>query len=244
MLIIPAIDLQQGQCVRLRKGQFDQVSIYDHSPVTLAQGYARQGVKHLHIVDLDGAKEGEIQQLPLIQAMQVPGVSLQVGGGIRSLASAQACLQVGINKLVIGSIAITNPKLTAQIINLAQTEHIVLAVDVHISQGIAKPAIHGWQTLTDYNLWELLSSYQQLGIRQILCTDIERDGMMSGPNFALYREAITRFPQIHWQASGGIGNLADLEKLATLGLAAAILGRMLYETEVELSSLFKGEKQC
>ena len=244
MIIIPAIDLQKGQCVRLRKGQFDQVSVYDYSPITLAQGYALQGANYLHIVDLDGAKTGRIQQLALIQAMQAPGISLQVGGGIRSLDSAETCLKAGINKLVLGSIAVTAPDLTQQIINLAQPENIVLALDVHIKDGLPKPAIHGWQTTTDLSLWELVKNYQKFGIGEILCTDIACDGMLAGPNFDLYQEAITRFPQIKWQASGGIRNLNDLEKLSSLGLSAAILGRMLYESDFDISLYLARQKSC
>lgn len=244
MLIIPAIDLQQGQCVRLRKGQFDQVSIYDYSPITLAQGYALQGAKHLHIVDLDGAKAGEIQQLALIEAMHAPGLSIQVGGGIRSLESAKACLKAGINKLVIGSVAVTNPALTTQMIELVGAANIILALDVHIEEGIPKPAIHGWQTATDSNLWQLVSDYQKWGVTEVLCTDIACDGMMTGPNFELYKEAIARFPQINWQASGGIRNVDDLEKLSRLGLAAAILGRMLYESDFDVSTYLARQKQC
>lgn len=242
MLIIPAIDLQQGQCVRLRKGQFDQVSVYDYSPTTLAQGYALQGAKRLHIVDLDGAKSGKIQQLALIKAMHEPELCIQVGGGIRSLISAKECLDQGINKLVLGSIAITNPELTTEIIQLAQASNIVLALDVHLEQGIPKPAINGWQTQTETNLWEIASYYQELGVTDILCTDINSDGMMNGPNFSLYQEAIVKFPSLHWQASGGIRDIDDLEKLASLGLAAAILGRMLYETDFDISSYLARQK--
>lgn len=242
MLIIPAIDLQNGQCVRLRKGQFDQVSVYDYSPITLAQDYALQGAKRLHIVDLEGARAGEIQQLPLIQAILESGLCLQVGGGIRSLESAKRCLAAGIEKLVIGSIAITNPELTEQIIQLAKAENIVLALDVHIDNGIPKPAINGWQTTTENSLWDMVNYYQQRGTTTILCTDIASDGMMNGPNFLLYQEAINRFPQINWQASGGIRDVEDLEKLASLGLAAAILGRMLYESDFDISSYLTRQK--
>lgn len=244
MLVIPAIDLQQGQCVRLRQGQFEQVSIYEDTPLRLAQRYALQGAKHLHIVDLDGAKTGEIQQLPLIQTLQNCGLTIQVGGGIRSLASAQACIAAGISKIVIGSIAVTNPTLTAQIIEQIQAKNIVLALDVNIKQGVAKTAIHGWQTATNSNLWDLVSYYQQLGITEILCTDIACDGMMNGPNFNLYEQAIERFPEINWQASGGIHNHNDIEKLSSLGLAAAVLGRILYEGNFDLSSYLTKEELC
>ena len=236
MLIIPAIDLQQGQCVRLRKGQFDEASIYDFSPIELAQGYSLAGAKRLHLVDLDGAKSGKIQQLALIQTLREQSPSIQLGGGIRSLESAKECRQAGIDKLVIGSIAVTNPELTEQMIRLVQAERIILALDVHLENGLPKTAIHGWQTTTSTSLWELVNYYQQRGIKQILCTDIACDGMMTGPNFSLYEDAIARFPKMSWQASGGIRDANDLDKLSALGLGAAILGRMLYESDFDLSA--------
>ena len=242
MLIIPAIDLHQGRCVRLRQGQFEDVSIYDYSPVSLAQHYALQGAAHLHIVDLDGAKTGNIQQLKLIKSMQTPTLTVQVGGGIRSLESATACINAGINKLVLGSIAITNPELTAEIINQLGAHKLVLALDVHTDKGMPKPAIHGWQTTTDDNLWDVVNHYQKLGIKTILCTDIACDGMMNGPNFMLYSEAINRFPTLHWQASGGIRHVDDLALLSSLGVTAAILGRMLYESDFELAAYLARQK--
>lgn len=244
MLIIPAIDLQQGRCVRLRQGQFEQVSIYDYSPISLAQHYAVQGATHLHIVDLDGAKTGNIQQLALIQSMQTSALTVQVGGGIRCLESATACINAGINKLVLGSIAIVDPELTAKIIKQLGANKIVLALDVNIEKGIPKPAIHGWQTTTNDNLWDVVRHYQPLGIKNVLCTDIACDGMMNGPNFMLYSEAISRFPTINWQASGGIRHMDDLALLSSLGVAAAILGRMLYESDFELSAYLARQKSC
>ncbi|MBA2656282.1 MAG: 1-(5-phosphoribosyl)-5-[(5-phosphoribosylamino)methylideneamino]imidazole-4-carboxamide isomerase [Tatlockia sp.] len=236
MLVIPAIDLQQGRCVRLRKGQFDQLSIYEDAPLELAEKYALAGAKYLHIVDLDGAKSGKLEQLALIQTLKKSGLNLQIGGGIRSLEIAERCQQAGIIRLVIGSIAVTNPQLTEQIITLFKPENIVLAFDVHLEEELPKVAIHGWQKVSSQNLWELVDNYQDKGINQILCTDIASDGMMSGPNFSLYQEAINRFPKINWQASGGIRDAEDLDKLSSLGLKAAILGRMLYESNFDLAS--------
>lgn len=142
---------------------------------------------------------------------------------------------------MIGSSAITNPDLTSQIIREALAENIILALDVNIKDGIPRPAIHGWQTATTSNLWQIVSYYQLLGIREILCTDIARDGMMNGPNFNLYEQAVERFPRIAWQASGGIRNETDLRKLSANGLSAAILGRMLYETDFDLATYVRRE---
>ncbi|WP_419418822.1 HisA/HisF-related TIM barrel protein [Legionella sp. D16C41] len=235
MKLIPAIDLQQGQCVRLRQGKFNQTTIYPHNPLTLAESYVKRGAKHLHIVDLDGAKAGSLQQLPLIRSLRLAECSLQVGGGIRDLTTAKKCVEAGIEQLVLGSIAVTDLETTEKIIQLVGATNIVLALDVVIENEIPRPAIHGWQTLTDANLWDIVSQYQQWNIKNILCTDISRDGMLQGPNFDLYQQAVFRFPNLDWQASGGIRDLDDLTTLASLGVSAAILGRMLYQNNSTLS---------
>ncbi|CAM2934630.1 phosphoribosylformimino-5-aminoimidazole carboxamide ribotide isomerase [Legionella steigerwaltii] len=237
MILIPAIDIQAGRCVRLRQGQFDQVTQFDALPIERATYFAQLGAKRLHIVDLDGAQTGTMQQLPLICAMQGTGIPVQAGGGIRSLEQAMLCVSSGISNLVIGSIAISNPELTAQIIKVINAQHIILALDVRIQDKIPIPAIHGWQTTTNHNLWDIVSYYQQLGITQILCTDIACDGMMQGPNFELYKEAVERFPQIEWQASGGIRDTQDINQLDALGVSAAILGLTLYQGNLNLESM-------
>lgn len=235
MITIPAIDLYKGKCVRLRQGQFNQVSVYDVLPSTLASTYADKGAKCLHIVDLEGAKNGAPQQLQLIESMKNCGIPIQAGGGIRSVAHAKAYLDLGVEKIVIGSLAISNPPLMHEIIDQVHPDNIVLAIDVHVQQGTPKPAIHGWQITTHNTLWSVAAYYQNLGIRNILCTDIECDGMMSGPNLDLYRQAMHKFPLLSWQASGGIRNKDDLKTLSELGVAGAILGRTLYETQEELN---------
>lgn len=244
MLIIPAIDLHDGQCVRLKQGQFDRATIYPSHPAQLAKYYAALGATRLHVVDLDGAKSGTLQQLDLILSMRSVTAPIQVGGGIRSIATAQACLAGGISTLVIGSIAISDPTLTLQLIAKVKANNIVLALDVHIEDGIPSPAIHGWQTPTERNAWEVVQFYQDAGVTAVLCTDIAQDGMMKGPNFKLYEEAIRRFPTIAWQASGGIRDIHDMRALSTLGVSAVILGRILYEPDFNLSACLLEFASC
>ena len=239
MLIIPAIDLQAGRCVRLKQGQFDEVTQFNMAPIERAAYFAQSGVQRMHVVDLDGAKKGTMQQLALICLMHKTGILVQAGGGIRTIEQARECISAGISKIVLGSIAITNPNLTAQIIQQIKPEHIVLALDVHIKQDKPTLLINGWQTESNNTLWEVVSYYQQLGIRQILCTDIACDGMMNGPNFALYQQAVERFPMISWQASGGIRDHEDIKTLDSLGVAAAILGLSLYQGSIDLPSCLK-----
>ena len=196
------------------------------------------------MVDLDGAKLGEMQQLQLIQSMQSTTMPIQIGGGIRSIATAKACLASGISTLVIGSVAISNPMLTLKLIEEIQAKNMVLALDVNIEHGIPKPAIHGWQTPTERHAWDIVKFYQEAGITTVLCTDIAQDGMMNGPNFKLYEEAIRRFPTIDWQASGGIRNMKDIKTLSTLGVSAVILGRTLYEPGFNLSMCLQEFTSC
>ena len=244
MLIIPAIDLHDGQCVRLKQGQFDQATIFQSLPVELSKHYAALGATRLHVVDLDGAKLGTMQQLDLIQSMQSVAMPIQVGGGIRSIATAIACLDAGISTLVIGSIAISNPSLTLQLIAEIKSNNIVLALDVNIEGGVPSPAIHGWQTATKQNAWDVVQFYLDAGVTTVLCTDIAQDGMMKGPNFKLYEEAIRRFPTIAWQASGGIRDINDMRSLSTLGISAVILGRILYEPDFNLLTCLQEFAPC
>ncbi len=234
MLIIPAIDLQNGACVRLKQGQFDRLTQFEVLPLERASYFATAGAKRLHVVDLDGAQAGAMQQLALIASMQDTGISVQAGGGIRTLEQAQQCIKSGIDRLVIGSIAVSNPALTAQIVEEAKPENIILAIDVRIEKENPVPAINGWRTASQSNLWELVAYYQQMGVNQVLCTDIACDGMMSGPNFNLYQQAIERFPDVFWQASGGIRDKKDIALLDSIGISAAILGLTLYQGNLDL----------
>lgn len=237
MLVIPAIDLQSGRCVRLKQGQFDQVTQFSTLPTERASYFAKLGAKRLHVVDLDGARSGRMQQLNLICSMQNTGISIQAGGGIRSLEQAIECVDAGISRLVIGSIAITNPDLTRQIIEKIKPENIVLALDVRVNTNIPILAINGWQDNSTSNLWEVVSYYENFGIKHILCTDIACDGMMNGPNFDLYRQAVEQFPHVAWQASGGIRHLQDIATLDSLGVSAVILGLILYQENINLEEL-------
>ncbi len=239
MITIPAIDLYQGKCVRLRQGQFNHVSVYESAPAVLASSYAQQGAKCLHIVDLDGAKIGTPQQLDLVSDMVNCGIPVQAGGGIRSVTHAEAYLESGVSKIVVGSVAISNPPLMQEIINAVRADNIVLALDIHMENGTPKPAINGWQTSTHNTLWAVAAYYQQLGVQHILCTDIGLDGMMQGPNFELYEQALHRFPALSWQASGGIRHQEDIQTLASMGLSGAILGRTLYESKLDLAACFE-----
>ena len=235
MLIIPAIDIKEGACVRLKQGQFSELTQFAASPIERAHYFYHLGAQRIHLVDLDGAQTGTMQHLDLIQSMQSCGIDVQVGGGIRTQEQVETCFSVGINKVVLGSLASTNRPLTKRLINTFGSERIILALDVHIQDNIPLPATHGWQNISSINLWELVAEYQQAGLKHILCTDIACDGMMNGPNFLLYEQAMNKFPKLLWQASGGIRNEADIRRLDSLGISGAILGLTLYQNQFDLA---------
>lgn len=236
MLIYPAIDLKEGRCVRLAQGQFEQVTHYA-DPLTIAKQYAMTGIQYLHVVDLDGAASGVLQQLPLItEISRNTGLALQVGGGIRNLEILQALFANGIARAVIGSLALTAPLLVKQWLALFGPEKIVLALDVRRQDDDYLVATHGWQTTSNSSLWSVVADYLTSGIRHILCTDIARDGLLQGPNFELYQQCQQKYSQIAWQASGGVRSIADLQQLKTIGLSGVIVGKALLEGKIELGS--------
>jgi phosphoribosylformimino-5-aminoimidazole carboxamide ribotide isomerase len=239
MLLIPSIDLRAGACVRLLQGDFAAETRYAPSAHDLLQRYRALGASWLHVVDLDGARDGALGNLPLIQELASQRVlQLQVGGGVREAAIIDALLQHGIARVVIGSSAVERPEEVGQWLRQYGPERICLAFDVRID-ALTVPRLHtrGWQRATALSLWDALGGFTDDGLKHVLCTDIERDGALQGPNLALYSEALRRFPGIQWQASGGIADGADLRALAQLGVPAAISGKALLEERISVQEL-------
>ncbi|MDA7742321.1 1-(5-phosphoribosyl)-5-[(5-phosphoribosylamino)methylideneamino]imidazole-4-carboxamide isomerase [Francisellaceae bacterium] len=237
MNIIPAIDLINGKCVRLEKGDFDSVKEYAGSALEVAQSYEAAGAEYLHIVDLDGAKNKALSQSNLIgDICRATKLIVQVGGGVRSLKDVEYLLELGVNRIVIGSLAVKNNAVTKAIISKYGADNIVLALDVNIdAQGAPNIATDGWQTGGDVTLWDAVAIYQDYGLKHVLCTDIVRDGMLEGPSLNLYAECIKKFPSIQWQASGGVSVLGDLNELLKIGASGVIIGKALYEERFRLS---------
>jgi phosphoribosylformimino-5-aminoimidazole carboxamide ribotide isomerase len=230
MDLIPAIDLRDGRCVRLLKGDFAQETRYAVDPVELARQYREVGASWLHVVDLDGAKRGEPVNLALIRRMQeAAGVAVQLGGGIRSRASLEQALGVA-ERAVIGSLAVSDPELVASWLAELGAERITLALDVRLGpDGTPLIATHGWTRASTLTLAAAIERFSAAGLRHVLCTDIDRDGALSGPNVELYRDCVTRWPGISFQASGGVRDVADLTALAAAGVAATVSGKALLE---------------
>jgi phosphoribosylformimino-5-aminoimidazole carboxamide ribotide isomerase len=238
MKIYPAIDLMNGCCVRLRQGSFSAISRYSDDPVQVAQRFFALGAKYLHIVDLDGARAGEAVQFEVIsRILKSTEAYVQVGGGIRTLAHAQRLLDVGVSSIVLGSIAVKDPVTTRDIIERIGSERVTLAVDFKRSpNGDLLVAVNGWSDTAHVTVTELINNYQDLGVKSLLCTDISRDGMLSGPDVSVYRSLQQDFPACEIQVSGGISAINDLVNLKTAGLRAAILGKSLYEGRIDLEA--------
>jgi len=241
MKIIPAIDLKDGKCVRLYKGDFDKTTEYSNDPVEVARRFSLLDVEDLHIVDLDGARSGEQQNRSIVQAIAAEsGLRIQLGGGIRDRGSVDSWLRNGVGRCVIGSMAIRDIPAVTEWLYEFGPDRIVFALDVNVSEdGTPMLTTHGWTEDAGMSLWGCIDSYAGTGIRHILCTDVSRDGAMAGPNVELYVEILERYPDLQLQASGGVRNIGDLQLLRSRGIPAAISGRALLDgaiTKTEVAS--------
>lgn len=226
MKIWPAIDLMDGQCVRLKQGQYDQRTTYPQTPLQMARLFERMGYAGIHIIDLDGAKEGSSKNLETIRAIvDATPLAIQVGGGLRTLESIQTLLDVGVDRVLIGSMAVKEPETLRQAIERFGADRVVVAMDV--KDGDVK--ISGWKEGSGIQAPDFVQSMVALGVTRMLCTDISRDGMMQGPNVELYRDLVSQFPMIQWVAAGGVGSPLDRERLEAVGVHEAVIGKAFYE---------------
>lgn len=244
MKIIPAIDLYNGKCVRLLKGEFENRTEYFDDPLQCAYGFSQEGAKEIHIVDLEGAESGEPKQLETILTIKKnTSLRVQAGGGFRNQETIRCVLEHKVDRVVIGSLAVSNPELIKSLIIEYGVERFVLAFDV-FSQEQPKIAIKGWSESTAFSLWDMLNEYSAFAKLRILCTDINRDGMLIGPNINLYQECITRYPNFYFQASGGVSSLQDLYELKRVGVSSVIIGKALYANYFSLSQAFDEMALC
>jgi phosphoribosylformimino-5-aminoimidazole carboxamide ribotide isomerase len=230
MRVIPSIDLLDGRVVRLAQGDFDRATDYGGDPVAVATAFRDAGADLLHLVDLDGARAGRPVHLDLIRRIvAVAGLRVQVGGGLRDRAAVDRVLALGVLRVVIGSRAVTDPATVADWLGDLGVERIVLALDLRLRDGVARLATDGWRFDADRDLAGLLDAYAEFAGARLLCTDIDRDGMMTGPNLELYRALARLAPTARVQASGGIGCLDDVAALRASGLVeGVIVGRALH----------------
>jgi phosphoribosylformimino-5-aminoimidazole carboxamide ribotide isomerase len=239
MLLIPAIDLRNGRCVRLYQGDFDAETRYPAAPQELLARYRALGASWLHVVDLDGAKDGALANRAIIMELAAQtGLRLQVGGGVRSGQVIEDLLAHGVARVVVGSAAVERPDEVASWLGRYGSEHICLAFDVRLNAD-GEPVVRtrGWTESGKLTLWQALEPFIAVGLKHVLCTDIERDGALTGPNLSLYRTAAQRFPLLAWQASGGVRDAADLTALAQINVAAAVSGKALLEERITAEEL-------
>lgn len=239
MNVIPAIDLRKGQCVRLLRGDFDRQTNYSVDPVALAGSYQATGFSDLHVVDLDGALSGQQENQDIIRKIiSSSDLAVQIGGGIRTEAQLESWLAAGVARVVIGSLAVIRPHLVSDWLNTYGPDKIVLALDVTLDEaGTPQLATHGWTRSGNMTLWQCIDTYLNVDLRHVLCTDISKDGAMTGPNFELYTQLLEKYPRIQLQASGGVRDIDDLKALNRIGVPAAISGRALLDGKIKTEEL-------
>ena len=230
MNIIPAIDLIGGKAVRLVKGDYEKVTVYSDDPAAVAESFEKAGAKYLHVVDLDGAKDDTTANFETIKGIiERTDLSVEVGGGIRTLERVRQYIDVGVDRVIIGTAAVTDPDFLSEAVSL-YGERIVVGVD--IKDGFV--AIKGWLEISELSCKEFCKKLQELGVRTIICTDISKDGMMSGTNRELYRELYDEF-ELNIVASGGVSSMEDIAVLSNMGLFGAIVGKAIYTGVINLS---------
>jgi phosphoribosylformimino-5-aminoimidazole carboxamide ribotide isomerase len=232
--IIPAIDILHGKCVRLTQGDYESGKIYNEQPLEVARQFEDAGLKRLHLVDLDGAKEGRVINWKLLEAIAgKTGLIIDFGGGIGEAKDLQIVFESGAAFATVGSVAVKNENLLREWILLYGAEKFLLGADVRDE----KISISGWTVNTEIEIFDFMEKYILAGIKQIFCTDIKMDGAMNGPSLELYKKIIDRFPDLHFIASGGIRSLDDIYRLEELGCKGAIVGKAIYEGFITLKDL-------
>lgn len=223
MIILPAIDIYEGKCVRLVQGKFDDVTMYGDDPVEMGKKWEALGAKALHVVDLSGAKTGTYSLGLLKRLLKELTIPVEIGGGLRRREDILPLVEAGVDKAIVGTLAVTDFPLVAE---LAEEFPDKIAVSVDAKDGFA--AIHGWQTITDVSIEELAKKMEEAKIKRLICTDISRDGMLVGPNFKTYEELVEK-TNLEVVASGGVTTAEDLKKLEEISVYGSIIGKAFYE---------------
>ena len=239
MIILPAIDLFGGQAVRLLKGDYAQMTVYDSEPVNTAMKFKASGAEWIHIVDLEGAKSGEAVNLDtVLRIREACGLKCEVGGGIRDLQMIDRYVNAGIDRVILGTSAAVNEGFAAEAVKAFGSEHVAVGVDIRDG----RVSVKGWQEDSGLEAFAFCRKMQDDGVSVIICTDISRDGAMKGTNTGLY-EALSRELDVKIIASGGVSSLDDVRKLAGLGLYGAIIGKAYYTGAVDISEAIEAAKE-
>ncbi|MCI8342413.1 MAG: 1-(5-phosphoribosyl)-5-[(5-phosphoribosylamino)methylideneamino]imidazole-4-carboxamide isomerase [Firmicutes bacterium] len=234
MQIYPAIDIKNGQCVRLKQGNFDDVTIYGNDPSEMAKKFVEDGASYLHIVDLDGARMGAGYNSDIIKKIvEISGIPVQTGGGIRTMCDIEERISIGVSRVILGTAAVSDPKMVRESVELYGDK---IAVGIDAIDG--KVAIHGWEKVSDVSAVELCGHMKEIGVKTVIYTDITKDGMMIGPNIESTKELV-KVSGIDIIASGGISSMCDIEKAEKSGAAGVIIGKALYQGNINLSEAIK-----
>lgn len=232
--LIPAIDIIDGKCVRLTKGDYGQKKVYNDDPVAQAKEFEKLGMKRLHVVDLDGAKAKHVVNVDVLRGITAAtGLKVDFGGGIKSDDDIEKAFAAGASLVTIGSIAVSRPDTFMRWLDRYGADKVILGADVR--NGLV--SINGWKEDTSEKLLPFLARYVKAGVKNVLCTEISRDGTLSGPSTDLYREVMEAFPGIHLIASGGVGRNEDIIELDEAGIPAVVFGKAWYEGKINLDEL-------
>ena len=238
MRIIPAIDIIEGKCVRLTKGDYNTKKIYNENPLEVAKEFEAAGIQYLHIVDLDGAKANKIiNHKTLEQIASKTNLKIDFGGGLKSDKDLEIAFNSGANQITGGSIAVKNPIIFESWIAKFGAEKIILGADFYPDTKGGKIATNGWQEKSELVLIPFIQSYQKKGIHYLICTDISKDGMLQGPSFDIYSEILSKTTNLKLIASGGISTFDEIPKLASIGCEGVIIGKAIYENKISLKQL-------
>lgn len=234
--IIPAIDVIDGKCVRLVQGDYQKKTVYSENPVEIAKSFEANGIKRLHLVDLDGAKSKHVVNYKTLEDIKNnTDLLVDFGGGIKSDDDLKLVFASGADQVTAGSIAVTNPSLFASWLSQYGPEKIILGADT--KEG--KIGINGWQENSDISFWDFMDESISYGVNYCICTDISRDGMLAGSSIELYEEMLNYYPTLHVIASGGINSIEEIKKLEDIGCFGAIIGKAIYEGWISLSDISK-----
>ena len=234
--LIPAIDIINGQCVRLTKGDYDQKKVYNDDPAAVAKEFEQAGFRRLHIVDLDGAKSKHIVNDDVLRRItSETGLIVDFGGGIKTGEDIEKAFEAGASMVTVGSIAVTQPQLFISWLNQYGADKMILGADVR--NGMI--SINGWKEDSTEELLPFLKKYIDAGVKNVLCTEISKDGTLQGPAVMLYKEVMEAYPQLHLIASGGVSRKEDIDELEREGIPAVVFGKAIYEGRIDLKELLK-----
>ena len=232
--LIPAIDIINGQCVRLTKGDYEQKTVYSDSPADVAKGFEELGFSRLHVVDLDGAKSKHIVNDSVLRSISAATrLTIDFGGGIKTDEDISKAFSAGAKMVTVGSIAVQQPELCFKWLEQYGADRIILGADVRHG----KISINGWKEDSEEDLLPFLKKYVDRGIRNVLCTEISKDGTLQGPATDLYRHIMQEYPQLHLIASGGVSSISDIRALEAAGIPAVVFGKAIYEGRIDLKEL-------